>query len=64
MASSSRTVLEADAFKGVVGGGALRRNGMPEFEEFTDEQLASLRHYIRRAASVPQVLNALHDRDQ
>lgn len=55
---ASPLVLSAEAFKGVVVGGALRRNGMPDFAEFSDEQLASLRHFIRSAAALPQVLGA------
>ena len=56
--------LSPAAFKRVVVDGALRHNGMPDFAEFTDKQLASLRHFIRRAAGVPQVLNALQDSEQ
>lgn len=55
---ASPLVLAPAAFKGVVVDGALRHNGMPDFEEFTDAQLASLRHYIRSAATLPQVLSA------
>ncbi len=55
---ASPLVLSAEAFKGVVVGGALRRNGMPDFAEFTDAQLTNLRHFIRSAAALPQVLSA------
>jgi len=53
---ASSIVLSHTAFKDVVVGGALRPNGMPDFVEFTDQQLASLRHFIRRQAGEPQIL--------
>jgi quinohemoprotein ethanol dehydrogenase len=50
--------LDAQAFKQVVVGAALRQNGMPEFKDLDDAALDSLRHYIRRQAGQPQVLDA------
>lgn len=43
--------LDAAAFDKVVRGGLLVPAGMPRFEEFSDEQLAALRHYIRTRAA-------------
>ncbi len=42
--------LDANAFKAIVQGGALMSNGMPRFSDVSDEQLLSLRHYIRAQA--------------
>lgn len=42
------TPLSFDSFQAVVQGGALVVNGMPKFGEFSDEQVQSLQHYIRR----------------
>jgi len=42
--------LSAEAFANIVRGGAFLPQGMPKFGEFTDEQLASLRQYIRGEA--------------
>jgi quinohemoprotein ethanol dehydrogenase len=50
--------LVADAFKAVVVNGSLRQNGMPEFKDFTDEQLDSLVHFIRDKARLPAVLSS------
>jgi quinohemoprotein ethanol dehydrogenase len=43
--------LSQDAFNGIVRGGALLANGMPRFGEFTDEDLAALRQYVRGRAA-------------
>ena len=37
-------------FENIVRGGALLENGMPKYPTLTDEQLESLRHYIRQQA--------------
>jgi quinohemoprotein ethanol dehydrogenase len=41
---------DADAFASVVREGALVDAGMPKFDEFTSEQVESIRHYIRYKA--------------
>lgn len=48
---SSPMVLEPAAFQAVVRDGALLPNGMPRFEELTDQDLADIRQYIRQEAS-------------
>ncbi|MEQ8234680.1 MAG: c-type cytochrome, partial [Gammaproteobacteria bacterium] len=53
---ASPIVLSAEAFKAVVVDGAKRQNGMPDFNDFNDHQLAVLRHYIRHQATQPQQL--------
>jgi quinohemoprotein ethanol dehydrogenase len=50
--------LAAAAFKTVVVNGSLRNNGMPDFPEMSDQQLESLRHFIRSQAREPQILDA------
>jgi quinohemoprotein ethanol dehydrogenase len=47
---SSPVPLSHEAFAHVVRDGALRELGMPAFQELTDEQLDSLRHFIRQKA--------------
>ncbi len=37
-------------FESIVRGGALLENGMPKFPTLTDEELDSIRHYIRKQA--------------
>jgi quinohemoprotein ethanol dehydrogenase len=54
---ASPIVLSESAFKDVVVNGAKRPNGMPNFGDLDDHQLATLRHFIRRQAGVPQVLD-------
>ncbi len=50
----SSTIVDADAFKTVVQGGALKLNGMPPFPQLPDEQLESIRYYLRfRAQQAP-----------
>jgi len=41
----------AEGFDSVVRGGALRENSMPRFAQFTDEELAALRQFIRSRAA-------------
>jgi quinohemoprotein ethanol dehydrogenase len=47
---ASPVPLSRDAFAHVVREGALRERGMPAFQELTDEQLDSLRHFVRQKA--------------
>jgi len=50
---TSSVPADADTFASVVRDGLLVPNGMPQFGEFTDEQLNALRQYIRdRAAAL------------
>lgn len=42
--------LSTEAFSSIVRDGALVSRGMPEFPEFTDDELDSIRHYIRQRA--------------
>ncbi len=49
--------LSEAAFKDVVVNGALLNNGMPKFNDLNDQQLESLRHFIRHKAREPQMLN-------
>jgi len=47
---ASPVPLSHDAFKAIVQGGALESRGMPKFEEFTDEDITALQHYLRERA--------------
>ena len=47
---ASPVPLSREAFAHVVRDGALRERGMPAFQELTDDQLDSLRHFIRQTA--------------
>ena len=47
---ASGVVLSATGFADVVRGGSRATSGMPRFRHLTDEQLLSLRHYIRQQA--------------
>ena len=49
---ASGVPLIREAFENVVKNGALSDNGMPIYRDLTDEQLESLRHYIRSRAEV------------
>lgn len=42
--------LDSEAFNQIVRDGALASMGMPKFSELTDEELESIRHYIRMRA--------------
>jgi len=56
----SPVITDANAFKAVVKGGALKPNGMPQFEQFTDQELEDLRFYLRtRAQQAPEERKAL-----
>jgi quinohemoprotein ethanol dehydrogenase len=47
---ASGVVLSATAFADVVRGGSRAAMGMPRFKHLTDEQLSTLRHFIRQRA--------------
>jgi quinohemoprotein ethanol dehydrogenase len=53
--------LDAAAFRSVVVDGALRAKGMPDFKLFEEADLEALRHFIRHAAGLPQILDARHE---
>ena len=55
---ASSVPLAPDAFSAIVRGGALVSRGMPQFAELTDEELDSIRHYLRSKAreAVPSTL--------
>ncbi len=40
------------AFEEVVRGGNLIENGMPRYAEITDDELLSIRHYVRQQAEL------------
>jgi quinohemoprotein ethanol dehydrogenase len=46
--------LDSGGFDAVVREGVLLANGMPQFEEMTDEQLRAVRHYIRAEAQASE----------
>ncbi len=48
---ASPTFADPDAMKGVVQGGGRRPLGMPQFKEFTDDDLASIRMFVRSQAA-------------
>ncbi|MEP7243336.1 MAG: hypothetical protein ABI885_06575 [Gammaproteobacteria bacterium] len=47
---ASPVPLSADAFREIVKNGALLSKGMPKFDELSDDELESLRHFIRQRA--------------
>jgi quinohemoprotein ethanol dehydrogenase len=47
---ASPVPLSQEAFAHVVRDGALVTRGMPQFAELSDEQLESLRHFLRQKA--------------
>jgi quinohemoprotein ethanol dehydrogenase len=47
---ASSTVLDAGLFRRIVQGGARSGQGMPRYEELSDQMLEALRHYIRQRA--------------
>jgi quinohemoprotein ethanol dehydrogenase len=47
---ASPVPLSAEAFKEVVQRGSLLSRGMPKYDELTDDELESLRHFIRQRA--------------
>lgn len=48
---ASSAILQSAAFASVVRDGALLSRGMPRFEEFDDDQLESIRQYLRARAN-------------
>lgn len=56
----SPTITDAETFRNIVKGGALRANGMPDFPGFTDQELETMRFYLRaRAKAAPAERAAL-----
>ena len=49
---ASAAVLDKEMFNRIVREGALTNAGMPAFADLTDDELESLRHYIRQQADV------------
>ncbi|HKY90018.1 MAG TPA: PQQ-dependent dehydrogenase, methanol/ethanol family [Nevskiaceae bacterium] len=47
---ASAVTLSADAFRAVVRDGTLEARGMPRFQELSDDELESMRLYVRRQA--------------
>ncbi len=59
----SPTIADAATFRQIVKGGGLKMNGMPQFAEFTDDELETLRFYLRaRAQAWPAERAALDAR--
>jgi quinohemoprotein ethanol dehydrogenase len=59
----SPVIADAATFKAVVRDGGLKMNGMPPFPQFTDEELETLRFYLRtRAQQAPGEQQALVER--
>jgi quinohemoprotein ethanol dehydrogenase len=57
---ASRVPLSADAFREVVKKGSLLSRGMPQFDELSDDDLESLRHFIRQRARETMVGGVKH----
>jgi quinohemoprotein ethanol dehydrogenase len=53
---ASTIPLDASAFKGIVQGGAMLQSGMPHFDDVSDDDLLSIRHYIRAQAEAAQAV--------
>lgn len=49
---TSAVLLDAAVLRAVMHDGALTANGMPQFEELSDEQLGDLRQYLRQQAQL------------
>ena len=59
----SPMIMDAATFKSIVKEGALKPNGMPPFSQFTDQELETLRFYLRtRAQQAPGEEKALQER--
>lgn len=59
----SATITDAATFKAIVKDGGLKANGMPPFPQFTDQELESMRFYLRaRAQQAPAEQKALMDK--
>jgi quinohemoprotein ethanol dehydrogenase len=57
----SPVILDDELFRSVVEGGALVARGMPRFDELSDEDLKSLRQYLRaKAQELPDSSKAGH----
>ncbi|MGD9664810.1 MAG: PQQ-dependent dehydrogenase, methanol/ethanol family [Novosphingobium sp.] len=48
--TQSPVLLDADTFKAIVQGGALRDNGMPQFSKFSDADIEAMRQHLRASA--------------
>ena len=61
----SATITDSATFRQIVKEGGLKMNGMPQFPEFTDSELETLRFYLRaRAQAYPAERAALETRKQ
>lgn len=61
----SPSIVDAAAFRQIVKDGALKMNGMPQFGDFTEAELETLRFYLRaRAQAFPAERAALLARKQ
>ncbi len=59
----SPMIMDAATFRSIVKDGALKPNGMPPFPQFTDQELETLRFYLRtRAQQAPGEERALQER--
>jgi quinohemoprotein ethanol dehydrogenase len=55
----SPVIVDRDAFKAIVKGGASKLAGMPQFAQLTEQQLEDIRYYLRaRAKQAPAELAA------
>jgi quinohemoprotein ethanol dehydrogenase len=57
---ASPVPLSQEAFAHVVRDGALVTRGMPQFAELSDEQLESLRHFLRQKARADLARSSVH----
>ena len=57
---ASPVPLSAEAFREIVKNGALLSKGMPRYAELSDDELESLRHYIRQRARETMSASAKH----
>jgi quinohemoprotein ethanol dehydrogenase len=61
----SPVIVDAATFRQIVKGGGLKMNGMPQFPDFTDADLETLRFYLRaRAQAFPAERAAMLARKQ
>jgi quinohemoprotein ethanol dehydrogenase len=59
----SPTITDAATFRQIVKGGALKLNGMPPFPQLTDQELETMRFFLRsRAQQVPAERKAMQDK--
>jgi quinohemoprotein ethanol dehydrogenase len=55
---ASPVPLSVDAFRQVVKGGSLQPRGMPKYDELSDDDLESLRHFLRQRARATMTASA------